>query len=139
VCPDLDAEDIIVVVDEGVVTLTGEVDDRSSKRIAEDLAEQAPGVKDVNNQLKPKHTLLDNLRNVFGGSGQSQQGQKQDRTSYAGSSSQSQQSGSQSGQQSGQETRGQEQRGQEQKGQESQSSQQGSETRSRTTRATSNT
>ncbi len=49
---ELDATDIVVDVDEGVVTLTGEVNSRREKRIAEDTAESVPGVWDVDNQLK---------------------------------------------------------------------------------------
>ncbi|HSL43667.1 MAG TPA: BON domain-containing protein [Anaerolineales bacterium] len=48
----LDATDIEVSVREGVVTLTGSVDDRRQKRMAEDVAESVSGVEDVNNQLK---------------------------------------------------------------------------------------
>ena len=49
--PDIDATDVEVKVKNGVVTLTGTVDDRWAKRLAEDLAETAMGVKDVMNQL----------------------------------------------------------------------------------------
>ncbi len=49
---DLDATDIHVDVDDGVVTLTGEVNSRYEKRLAEDTAEGVPGVWDVDNQLK---------------------------------------------------------------------------------------
>jgi osmotically-inducible protein OsmY len=48
----LDASNIEVSVKSGEVTLTGSVDDRPAKRLAEDLAERAPGVRDVMNQLK---------------------------------------------------------------------------------------
>lgn len=48
----LDATDIDAQVSEGVVTLSGTVEDRRQKRMAEDLAESVPGVEDVNNQLK---------------------------------------------------------------------------------------
>lgn len=48
----LDASDIEVKVVAGVVTLTGTVEDRQSKRLAEDIAERGNGVRDVMNQLK---------------------------------------------------------------------------------------
>jgi hypothetical protein len=47
----LDATEIEVQVKEGEVTLTGAVEDRRSKRLAEDLAESVAGVKEVHNQL----------------------------------------------------------------------------------------
>jgi osmotically-inducible protein OsmY len=50
--PYLDATDIEVGVDDGVVTLSGTVSGRSDKRRAEDLAESVSGVKDVNNRLR---------------------------------------------------------------------------------------
>ncbi len=49
---ELDASEIEVMVVEGVVTLTGTVPDRQSKRLAEDIAENGSGVRDVMNQLK---------------------------------------------------------------------------------------
>lgn len=49
---DIDATDIEVVVKNGEVILTGMVDDRRTKRHAEDVVEQLPGVKDVQNQLR---------------------------------------------------------------------------------------
>lgn len=50
--PDLDATEIMVQVRSGEVTLTGTVDDRRSKRIAEEIAERVSGVKDVQNQIR---------------------------------------------------------------------------------------
>ena len=49
---DIDASELEVQVNNGEVTLTGFVDDRQQKRMAEDIAEQISGVKDVHNQLK---------------------------------------------------------------------------------------
>ena len=49
---DLDASGIEVEVSQGVVTLSGSVDDRWGKRLAEDIAERVPGVRDVMNQLR---------------------------------------------------------------------------------------
>lgn len=48
----LDPTDIEIEVDEdGEVTLTGAVRSRAEKRLAEDVAEQARGVRDVHNRL----------------------------------------------------------------------------------------
>lgn len=48
----VDASNIEVTVKNGEVTLTGTVDDRQSKRIAEECIENLSGVKDVQNQLR---------------------------------------------------------------------------------------
>ena len=48
----IDATHITVDVKSGEVTLTGTVDDRNSKRLAEDIVERVSGVKDVQNQLR---------------------------------------------------------------------------------------
>lgn len=48
----LDASHIEVTVRSGEVILAGTVEDRHSKRMAEDLVEGIPGVKDVQNQIK---------------------------------------------------------------------------------------
>ena len=58
---ELDASDIEVRVIEGEVTLTGVVEDRGAKRLAEDLAEDIFGVQDVHNQLKVRHGFLAGL------------------------------------------------------------------------------
>jgi hypothetical protein len=49
---DIDATDIEVRVQQGEVTLTGTVNDRWAKRLAEDIAEDVVGVTDVQNQLR---------------------------------------------------------------------------------------
>jgi osmotically-inducible protein OsmY len=48
----VDASDIEVRVLSGEVTLLGAVRERQEKRIAEDVAQQIPGVRDVQNQLR---------------------------------------------------------------------------------------
>lgn len=58
---ELDASDIEVRVADGEVTLTGVVEDRAAKRLAEDLVEDAFGVSDVHNQLKIRHGFLAGL------------------------------------------------------------------------------
>jgi osmotically-inducible protein OsmY len=50
----LDASSIDVVVRDGEVTLTGTVENRHMKRIADDEANSIWGVKDVHNQLRIK-------------------------------------------------------------------------------------
>lgn len=50
--PHVDASDIEVKVEQGEVTLSGTVDDRYAKRMAEDAAEQVYGVTDVQNQIR---------------------------------------------------------------------------------------
>jgi osmotically-inducible protein OsmY len=48
----IDASNIDVKVSGGEVTLTGEIPDRYMKRMAEDVIDEIPGVKNVNNQLR---------------------------------------------------------------------------------------
>ncbi len=48
---DIDPSDINVAVSGGIVVLQGEVEDRRAKRLAEDIAEEVSGVKDVRNEL----------------------------------------------------------------------------------------
>lgn len=48
----IDASDIEVEVSEGLVTLSGSVDSRQAKRIAEQAVETVRGVKDINNELR---------------------------------------------------------------------------------------
>jgi osmotically-inducible protein OsmY len=48
----VDASDIEVTVSGGIVTLAGTIDARGSKRRAEDIAESASGVRDVQNNLR---------------------------------------------------------------------------------------
>lgn len=51
---ELDATDIEIKVSNGEVTLTGFVESRQAKRMAEELSECASGVKEVHNQLRVK-------------------------------------------------------------------------------------
>jgi len=50
--PHIDASEIEVKVDNGEVTLSGTVDERQSKRLAEDIAESVSGVREVHNQIR---------------------------------------------------------------------------------------
>lgn len=59
--PDIDATEIEVRVQNGEVTLTGVVEDRRTKRMAEDAIEDVIGVDDVHNQLKVRHGFLAGL------------------------------------------------------------------------------
>jgi hypothetical protein len=54
--PEIDASDVDVTVKEGDVTLSGTVDSRRAKYLAEELCDQVMGVKDVNNQLRVRKT-----------------------------------------------------------------------------------
>lgn len=49
---DVDASEIEVNVQDGVVTLNGSVNDRHAKRLAEDICESVRGVKDVQNNIR---------------------------------------------------------------------------------------
>ena len=49
---DIDASDVEIVVKDAEVTLLGNVNDRRTKRLLEDLAEDVLGVLDVHNQIK---------------------------------------------------------------------------------------
>jgi hypothetical protein len=49
---ELDASEIEVSVEGGEVTLQGSVPNRWSKRLAEDLAQDLPGVKELHNRLR---------------------------------------------------------------------------------------
>jgi osmotically-inducible protein OsmY len=53
--PDLDTTGIDVTVEEGEVTLSGTVNDRDARWLAEDLAETIPAVQAVHNRLRVAH------------------------------------------------------------------------------------
>jgi len=80
---DLDATNISVRVEQGVVTLSGAVEDRWAKRAAEDIAEQIRGVQDVNNQIQVRR------QNNMGNQGnQSETSQRSNQSSTTQSSAQ---------------------------------------------------
>jgi osmotically-inducible protein OsmY len=58
---DIDASEIEVRVNNCIVTLEGEVQTREEKRFAEDIAEAAPGVRDVHNNLRLTPGVLERL------------------------------------------------------------------------------
>ena len=86
---DIDATEIAIEVKSGEVTLTGTVNSREEKRAAEDIAEQSPGVREVQNHLRVSH---DALSAQFGQSGQtgrtamSASSSRQESTSKSGDS-----------------------------------------------------
>ena len=53
----VDASDVEVTVNNGMVTLTGRVDSRDDKRRTEDIAESVSGVMDVSNQLRVERNI----------------------------------------------------------------------------------
>lgn len=59
--PDIDASEVEVQVSGGVVTLSGVVEDRHEKRLAEYIAEDGIGVDDVDNRLKIRHRFWASL------------------------------------------------------------------------------
>lgn len=85
----MDASELEVQVNGGVVTLSGEVDDRFQKRMAEDIAERVTGVKDVHNQLR----VHDHRQSMSG----MQQGSSGSGTPYGGGGSAAGSQGSTSG------------------------------------------
>lgn len=58
---EIDATDLEVYVENGEVTLEGIVEDRRTKRLAEDVVESVRGVRDVHNRLRvaPRGTQVD--------------------------------------------------------------------------------
>jgi hypothetical protein len=72
---DIDATNINVKVDNGTVTLDGTVDTRWEKRLAEDIAEDVFGVKDVQNNLRVQERGWQGTEETQGQQGQRQQGQ----------------------------------------------------------------
>ena len=84
--PILDASDIEVTVSGGEVTLSGSVDSRYSKRLAEDLAEEVSGVKHVQNNLRVRQTGQQRMSISGTSSGISEQGATSDVGRVSGSS-----------------------------------------------------
>jgi hypothetical protein len=63
---EVDASDVEVEVEKGIVTLRGTVPDRRHKKRAEQIAERASGVRDVRNQLEIESAMLDDLSDRVG-------------------------------------------------------------------------
>ncbi|HET8643948.1 MAG TPA: BON domain-containing protein [Vicinamibacteria bacterium] len=53
---EIDASDVEVSVADGEVTLSGTVADRATRRLAEDVAAECAGVRDVHNRLRASET-----------------------------------------------------------------------------------
>jgi hypothetical protein len=51
----VDATDIEVTVQDGEVMLSGTVSDKATRRLAEDVAAECAGVRDVHNRLRVQH------------------------------------------------------------------------------------
>ena len=76
-------------VSQGVVTRSGSVDDRWGKRLAEDIAERVPGVRDVMNHLRVGDQTGSRGRQVdMGSSGSTSQDMTRTETTTPGSKSQ---------------------------------------------------
>lgn len=67
----VDASEIDVAVKEGVVTLSGSVEDRRTKRHAEDAIENISGVKDIKNELSVDQSLFQQAKELFTGESKS--------------------------------------------------------------------
>lgn len=63
----IDASEIEVKVDNGIVTLSGSVDSRHAKRHAEDIIENIKGVKDVRNQITIDQSLFQKAKELLMG------------------------------------------------------------------------
>ena len=76
--PEIDASEIEVEVRDGEVTLSGTVEERKDKRLAEDIAERCSGVNDVHNRIKVKRGLGQKISNMLtGGEEESRTGGRQ--------------------------------------------------------------
>jgi hypothetical protein len=64
---EVDATDITVRVESGVVTLQGSVETRHMKRLAIDLAENVPGVQDVDSSIRVTKPMLTELKEKITG------------------------------------------------------------------------
>jgi osmotically-inducible protein OsmY len=83
---DIDATEISIDVKNGEVTLTGTVNSREEKRAAEDIAEQSPGVREVQNHLRVSHdssSAQSGQSGQSGRAGMSASSSRQDSTSKA--------------------------------------------------------
>ncbi|MBX3016339.1 MAG: BON domain-containing protein [Bdellovibrionaceae bacterium] len=63
----IDASEIEVEVKEGIVTLSGKVDHRSTKRRAADRIENLPGVRDVDNNLTIDQSFFQQAKEMLTG------------------------------------------------------------------------
>jgi hypothetical protein len=75
--PEIDASEIEVKVENGVVTLTGTIDEREQKREVEDLVENVFGVKEVENRLRVSRKETEATGRSQGGQAGQSSGQPQ--------------------------------------------------------------
>lgn len=68
---EIDATDIDVKVENGEVTLSGETEDRRSKRLVEEIVEQCQGVREVHNNIKARRGLLGSIGTALSGESES--------------------------------------------------------------------
>jgi hypothetical protein len=73
----IDASEIEVTVREGTVTLKGVVDERWTKRLAEDLAEDVNGVRDVENHLRVDQGFFERQQQTQASSKRGQESSRQ--------------------------------------------------------------
>lgn len=79
----IDASEIEVEVSEGIVTLTGTVEARQTKRLVEEAAEHVRGVKDVYNQLQiSAKAQVETQSSGFQASGRNQKNNKKSSANY---------------------------------------------------------
>ena len=83
---EIDASEIEVEVSQGIVTLRGSVDERRTKRIAEDVLETLPGVKDIRNELSVNRSLFERARDFIMGESSSEESAAPTKTSSASTS-----------------------------------------------------
>lgn len=76
----IDADAISVSVKDGEVTLSGTVNSRMEKRLAEDVAESCSGVKEVQNQLRVKQQGMSQIGQQTSPAQSSQQSSSRSRT-----------------------------------------------------------
>jgi osmotically-inducible protein OsmY len=69
---EIDASEIEIQVQNGEVTLTGTVDHRQAKRLAEDVAERVSGVRDVHNHIRVSSSQSQSLTSSTSQSSSSQ-------------------------------------------------------------------
>jgi hypothetical protein len=67
--PEIDASEIELQVNNGEITLTGSVEDRRQKRLAEDVTENVFGVRETHNQLRISKGLGQRMGEALGLSG----------------------------------------------------------------------
>lgn len=60
--PGVDASEFEVMVKDAVVTLSGTIESRQMKKLAEECAEEVPGVRDVINELRIDTTYVSRSR-----------------------------------------------------------------------------